>query len=249
MSLTVEQPQMRDFARASQMLVQPLAGSTNRFLDPTYPSPSWGQTPTNYDLKSGVTAEPTTSPYGDVSQWDLLWLGHCGTVFPTEAGRSTPLGRVVISNDDTVPEPQHIDMQAANKDLMEQYPPHTRVVSRTRRNLCSSAYAISRAGARRLLWEMGVHHQDSGAMDIMLARICDGEEGRKMATCLTLQPPYFNHHRPIARTSTFSDIDPWGDGVNKVAFTHNVRWSTRLNFGKLVTGETDYIDSYKDGEA
>jgi hypothetical protein len=48
--------------------------------------------------------------------------------------------------------------------------------------------------------------------------------------------------------STFSDISDHGQDYNHQAFTRNVRWSTRLNFPKLVDGETDYIDLFKDGE-
>ena len=46
-----------------------------------------------------------------------------------------------------------------------------------------------------------------------------------------------------------SEIGSHGDKYNDVAFTKNVRWSTRLNYRKLMDGQTDYIDLFKDGEA
>ncbi|KAF9632827.1 hypothetical protein BFW01_g3690 [Lasiodiplodia theobromae] len=110
--------QMRDFARASRLLVQPLPGTTDSFLDPSYPEPQLGQSPQNFEVDKETTSEPTTSPYGDVDRWDMLWLGHCGTRFPKLSDKNAPLGRVVIPNDETVPEKQHIQMQFGNDELV-----------------------------------------------------------------------------------------------------------------------------------
>ena len=239
--------QMRNFAKASRLLVQPLPGTSNKFLDPTYPQPTKGQEAQDFYIDKETTSEPSTSPYGDVDRWDLLWLGHCGTRFPQPGDKKSPLGRAVILNDETVPEPQHIDFQAGNRDLVKQYPAHTRVVSRTHNNLCTLGYGISQPGARRFLYELGVHRMDFST-DNSIARICDGAKGREIRTCLTVQPQLFQHHRPVGAKSTFSDISNHGDDYNEVAFTRNVRWSTRLNFPKLIDSETDYIDLFKDGE-
>lgn len=85
--------------------------------------------------------------------------------------------------------------------------------------------------------------------DIMFRRVCDGAEGRQIRTCLTVQPQLFQHHRPVADKATFSDISKHGGDYNKVAYTRNVRWSMRLNFPRLLNGDTgDYIDLFKDGE-
>ena len=139
--------QMRDFARASRLLVQPLPGSSDKFLDPTHPRPSPGQDSSDFYIGEHTTSEPSTSPYGDIDKWDLFWLGHCGCRFPHASDENVPLGRVVISNDGTVPESQHVQMEFGDSALVTEYPAHTRVVSRARVNTCSLGYAISLPGA------------------------------------------------------------------------------------------------------
>lgn len=238
---------MKDFARAARLLVQPLPHTREQYLDPTYPSPSADQGYQNFDVNEHATSDPTASPYGDISHWDLLWLGHCGCRFPLASDLNVPLGRAVIANDDTVPEHQHLDMEYGHDELLRQYPPHTRVVSRARVNTCSLAYAISQPGARRFLYELGVHKM-SDPNDIMFRYVCDGVDDRQLATCLTVQPQLFQHHRPVGAKAGFSDIADHGDGFNDRAFTRNVRWSVRLNFANLVSGSANYTDSFPDGE-
>ncbi|KAK5119658.1 hypothetical protein LTR85_007487 [Meristemomyces frigidus] len=242
--------QMRDFAQASKLLIQPLRNTTDMYLDPTYPQPSnssgWEAPSFNIE-QVNRTVESTTSPYGNLDRWDLFWLGHCGARFPEASDGNTPLGRAVVSNDETVPEPQHIDPQFGDLQLVTQYPPHTRVVSRARMNTCTLGYGLSQHGAREMLYEMGVH-QITGTTDMMFRSLCHGSDGRRMMSCLTVQPQLFQHHRPVGRMSSFSDISDHSNGYNAQAFTRNIRWSTRVNFDKLIAGETDYIDLFKDGE-
>lgn len=239
--------QMSDFARASRLLVQPLSGTSDQFLDPTYPQPKGDQMPQDFDIKRDVTGEPSTSPYGDINRWDLLWVGHCGSRFPHADDRNVPLGRAVIYDDETVPEPQHIRIEFGDSELVQSYPAHTRVVSRAWMNTCTLGYGISLPGARRLLYELSVNKM-TGTTDMMLRSLCHGSEGRPVQTCLSVQPQLFQHHRPVGYRSSFSDISDLGADYNEQAFTMNVRWSTRLNFRKLVDGLTDYIDLFKDGE-
>lgn len=238
--------QMTDFARAARLLVQPLAQTTDQYLDPTYPKPAEDETYVDFNLEEGHTiSKPKDSPYGDVSRWDLLWLGHCGCRFPKASDLNAPLGRVVIANDTTVPEPQHLDMEFGNDELKTQYPPHTRVVSRARANSCSLTYGISQPGARRFLYELGVHKL-SDPNDIMFRYVCDGVQGRELGTCLTVQPQLFQHHRPVGARAGFSDISEFDDGYNEQATTANIRWSVRINLPKFISGDAEYTDSYPD---
>lgn len=240
--------QMTEFARASRLLVQPLASETNDFLDPSHPKPQEHEIYQDFKIDEHVTSEPQDSPYGDIGRWDLLWLGHCGCRFPITSDGNAPLGRVFIPNDTTVPEHRHLNMEFGNNDLLTQYPAHTRVVSRARVNTCSLAYGVSQPGARKFLYELGVHKMSDGN-DIMMRYVCDGVQGRQLATCLTVQPQLFQHHRPVGPRSGFSNIADLGDGYNEQAATENIRWSTRLNFPKLVNGQTDYIDPYPDSDS
>ena len=236
--------QMRDFARATRLLMQPLSGTTDKFLDPTHKG-HHDRGPSDIDVRREITGEPTTSPYGDVDRWDVFWIGHCGTHFPQKADHGRQLGRAVLLDDETVPEPQHVDMQLGSKELVNQYPPHTRIVHQGKGTMCTLAYGVSQAGARAILWELGVHEL-RGSYDNMLREICDGKKDRHQRTCYSVQPQLFNHHRPAGNRSTFSDISGWA-GYNTQPFTRNVRWSTRVNFPKLVSGRTDYIDLFMDG--
>ena len=230
---------MQDFAKASRLLVQPLSGTSDQFLDPTYPKPKEEQKPQDFDIR--------TSPYGDIDRWDLLWLGHCGARFSRATDRNVPLGRAVIYDDETVPEPQHIKMQFGDTELVEDYPPYTRVVSSAWENVCTLGYGLSLLGARRLLYELSVHKM-TAPTDISFRSVCGGLDERPVRSCLTVQPQIFQHHRPIGSKASFSDISTHDTEHNERAFTRNVRWSTRLNFPKLIDGLTDYIDLLKDGE-
>ncbi|WPH02260.1 Hypothetical protein R9X50_00511600 [Acrodontium crateriforme] len=238
--------QMRDFAKASRLLVQPLQGTNDTFLDPTYPQPRPGQKPSSFDISETSSGEPTTSPYGDLDRWDLLWLGHCGCRFPFLSDGNVPLGRAVVSNDNTVPKKDLINVEFGDNQLQSQYPDYTRVVSRARVNTCTLGYALSQQGARRMLYELGLHKM-TGTTDMMFRSVCDGVDGRDLMTCLTVQPQLFQHHRAVGPKTKFSDIneDESGEYIDK-ASTANVRWSTRMNFRKLVNGQTDFTDQYPD---
>lgn len=65
----------------------------------------------------------------------------------------------VTSDDGTVPEPQHFEMQCGNWQLVTLYSPHTPAVSQTRMNIFS--YGILLQGGRSLLYELGAHKTSS----------------------------------------------------------------------------------------
>ncbi|KAK5107372.1 hypothetical protein LTR62_001352 [Meristemomyces frigidus] len=241
--------QMTGFARASRLMLQPLPGTTDQYLDPFRNGAGNLNGVHNFHVDEHVTTEPTSSPYGDVDSWDMMWLGDCGRFMPEADDEKIPAGRVVIPNDITVPEPHHIDAMIGSHQLHDQYPNHTRVVTRAKFNVCSLAYAISLPGARRMLYELGMKRIDRAA-DLALQSVCDGQEDRRMATCLTVHPNIIGGHHPISRKSAMSDIGNPADGDEwtTVAWTKNVRWSTRGNFEKLIYGETDYIDLFMDGQ-
>lgn len=121
------------------------------------------------------------------------------------------------------------------------------MVSRARVSTCTLAYGVSQPGARRLLHELGLR-KVSGSTDMMFRAWCDGVDGRATGTCFTVQPQLFQHHRAVGRKAAYSDISDHGEGWNERAFSMNIRWSARLNLPKLVAGEEDWVDLFKDGE-
>lgn len=239
--------QMRNFAKASRLLVQPLSGTTDQFLDPTYPQPDDKHREIlDLDINSASTGTTTTSPYGDLDRWDMLWLGHCGCRFPWLEDKNVPLARAVIPNDPTVPARHSINIEFGDTQLLDQYPDYTRVVARSRINTCTLGYALSQAGARNLLYQVGISKID-GTFDMMMRSACDGSSGRESMICLSPQPALFNHFRPVGDRSSWSNIgEGAGEGYNEVASSTNIRWATRVNLPRLVKGEREYIDSYKD---
>ncbi|QIW97151.1 hypothetical protein AMS68_002669 [Peltaster fructicola] len=240
--------QLMEFAQASQLLLQPTLGTKDEFLDPTYHGDLGDLNPKTFYVGEQKVTPPTTSPYGDVDKWDMLWLGHCGATIPTGKDDSkTPLARAVVLNDNTVPEKQHINLEISSPAYRDDYPAHSRVVFRTGGNVCTLAYALTNAGARRLLYELGVQALQ-GAIDTELDSWCRGRSGRSMHTCLTVGPQYFQHHRPAGRWGSMSDIGDMPTHYNDFAFTTNIRWSTRVNLPKLVSGDTNYTDMFRDGE-
>lgn len=114
-------------------------------------------------------------------------------------------------------------------------------------NACTLGYGMSLSGARRILYELALHEMDRPT-ELMFRAVCDGDEGRSMGVCFSVQPQLFQHHRAVGSRRKYSDITEHGNGFNEVAFTRNERWSTRLNLGKLVNGDEDYIDQFRDGE-
>lgn len=150
----------------------------------------------------------------------------------------------MIPNDETVPD--HVNKEFGGEGILA-YPPRTRVVSRAWQSTCTIAYAITLPMARRILYEQGVW-KISGPFDMMLRSMCHGSEDRRTRTCLGVQPAIFAQHKPVGDEATFSNIDDYHEGYNTVSQTPNIVLSTRVNFPKLVEGETDYIESFESGK-
>ena len=248
--------QLRDFALASRTLVQPLSTNPLSYADPTYPSPKGSDLmpPDIFFHKLPSTIQPTFSPYGD--EWDILWLGHCGTRLPTStveawasSSKNIPKARVVQFNDQTLPENDYLDILSKDDDPRTTYPSHTRIVHHAMGSQCSLAYAISQSGARKLLYEMGIK-SFSREFDLMLQDLCQGSNGREYLNCITTQPQLFNHHRPAGKPSDYSDIsDHSHDEVRENGITENIQWSAKINFEKLLHGETDFQDQFPNKSA
>lgn len=237
--------QLRDFALSSRALLQPLR-ATGRFADATYPGEADGTSSSAPELeldfkKLPQTLSPMSSPYGD--GWDVLWIGHCGMHFPFKDG-PVPKGRVIHREDLTVPRRDVLWTLNIPFTLKEKYPEHTRAVH-VQEGVCSLGYAVSRAGARKILRHVALR-EASDAFDILLRFFCEGAKGRPRHNCLTLQPGLFHHHRPVGPVKDASDIGDHGDSFRTQAATDMVRFSTRLNADVLLEGGTAFIDQYPD---
>ena len=185
---------------------------------------------------------PTTSPYGD--EWELMWLGHCATTL----NESEAI--VVHQNDETVPRNDAIfSLGGVQRDqLKEHWPPHTRVVTKgVKEGCCTLAYAVTQAGARRLLYDVGMKKLTS-PFDVSVANWCEGTNGEERHKCIGVMPQLFDSHRKSGSIAADSDIN---DKLDQTEFreegiTQTIRWSTMLNIEKLLKGESDYHDQYPD---
>ncbi|KAL6706778.1 hypothetical protein ACN47E_005114 [Coniothyrium glycines] len=213
------------------------------------------------------------SPYGDPSQWDILWLGHCGAGMPrivsnhsTSAQPSsyTPPNLVLTTpTDATVPLPRYLKAHPFQSDLdalATAFPPQTRIYHRsTGGQLCTVGYAVSQRGARRLLHQFGVKGWNN-IFDAELGRWCAGYDpdmgsaypkngdrlhAGKERVCLTTQPPIFAHHHPMKGES---DIGGLGGGYARKYETKYLRYSVRMNLEGLVDGmgERELSDQWPD---
>ena len=184
---------------------------------------------------------PTTSPYGN--DWDLLWLGHCG------ANLAPGTDLVVHRNDASVPQHRHLH-GFDNMAPLDPFPEHTRVVARRLQDpVCSTAYAVSRRGARALLRAMGLQALDA-PFDVMLRSWCDGAgiyaDSTLPHVCMGVVPPLFKHWRRRGSVAGDSDISDKGQGFREKAMSLEIRWSVRGNLERIWNGEAVYEDQYPD---
>ena len=179
-----------------------------------------------------------TSPYG--SGWDVLWLGHCGMELEEDVS-------LVLLDDLSVPETRYqSSWNSEAKNPLTDFPPHTRaVVKGVHLGTCSLAYAVSQAGARKLLYSLGLQRLNA-AFDLMLREWCEGFNGHERHVCYGVMPQLFDHHRPAGSTDGDSDIgEPTGQ-TRGAASTPNIQWSVRLNMEKLPRGDERFQNQYPD---
>ncbi|KAH7336278.1 hypothetical protein BKA65DRAFT_563288 [Rhexocercosporidium sp. MPI-PUGE-AT-0058] len=224
-------------------------------------------------LSSALSGRPDISlPYGDPANWDIMWLGHCGSGFPrpppTSDGEQN-IQNIILTNpnDHTVPLPKYLRAHPFGPldALAASHSPHTRVYHWASGGaLCTVAYAVSQRGARRLLHEFGIKRW-SRIWDVEMGDWCAGsdnlhlentssdrsqlsERGRRGMServCVTVQPPIFAHHHPPGGES---DIGGVGGGYARTVETKYVRLSVRMNLEALLRGdgEEDLVDQWPD---
>jgi len=194
--------------------------------------------PLTFSALPPLTAPPTLTPYGD--DWDLLWLGHCGMMLPSE--------RTVIHHADaSVPEPAYLAAWEPAGFPLAPLPPHTRVAAaQVLEPVCSLAYAVSRRAARSLLYHLGLREFDL-PFDVSLRAWCQGRDGNVVHRCPGTLPPFFDHHRRRGSAARDSDIND-REGWREKAETRNIRWSVMMNLARLVGGETEFLDQWPDRE-
>jgi len=175
------------------------------------------------------------SPYG--SEWDVLWLGHCGEHFPemVEPKLDNPdVRKYIIENDATVP---GFGPETPKGFIRwREYPEHSRFVHRTGAPICTYAYALSYKGAQKLLYALSVDGL-RGPFDNSLSDLCRYQFHG--VNCVSVTPPFFSHHKSKGYMSGDSDIQRYGGGgeVREKGETENIVYSARLNIEQMLKGE------------
>ncbi|KAF2705581.1 glycosyltransferase family 25 protein [Pleomassaria siparia CBS 279.74] len=169
------------------------------------------------------------SPYGD--GWDGLWLGHCGL-----RNREQEDQRYWVIRDDPTAVPR--GYLWGNPPRQPNLSPpvlngtFNRVVYRPTRGLCMAGYAISLAGARRLLRDQ----QEVRAVpsDRALNRLCTHAGGMCLAPYPTLIGSY-KGPGPATKGSDRVQLSTQED--RKVGRTGEIVFSMRLNFWQMIDKE------------
>ena len=191
---------------------------------------------TQYVFGRDVTPGSTPwSPYGD--DWDLLWLGHCGSVIKANDGR-----RFLIENDPTVPSPRRrvnqpmrglVDIEEAGISNT------TRIVYQTEGGRCTYAYALSNRGARRALATLSSLRRFE-PFDVAFSKLCREEPRFK---CLGVFPQLVGNFEKLV--SDDEDAPASGKGHDLALHgwgTPNIVYSTRLNMVRLLAGNKENFE-------
>ena len=186
------------------------------------------------------------SPYGD--DWDILWLGHCGSQLRTDDER------MLIHNDPTVPPPTKRwnmgDPSFNRKGITNS----TRVVSRANNAMCLYGYAVSLAGARKILYHASFQ-ANPDAIDTRINHLCDSARKGEYSDldCLHVYPSIFNSYRKAGRADGDSDqpgheTDEKGQvEMREQGLSYNTVYSTMLNLGNLLIGKKPEMQWKLDG--
>ncbi|KAF1998297.1 glycosyltransferase family 25 protein [Amniculicola lignicola CBS 123094] len=177
---------------------------------------------------------PPPNPYG--LNWDLLWLGHCSTDLSPPSPHSPD--RIMFPDDPTVPSPNEL-----HDNFSTLYPPHTRLVHRTNTTRCTTAYAVTQSGARKLLYQYGIR-DFSQPFDEAVSGWCDGTargvsvEARGL--CMGVSPPVFGEwddgKEGVGELKRDDEAEGQGQG-KAMKRRARVEWSVRDNLEVLVRGD------------
>ena len=119
---------------------------------------------------------PAPSPFGD--KWDLIWLGHCGSAADGD-------GRVYAFDDNSAPDHGHA-WTYGPKLSDDQWQDGHRMVYHLQETVCTSAYAISNAGAHK--FERALR-QANAPIDMKMWELCS--EHSSLA-CVGVFPQVFS---------------------------------------------------------
>jgi GR25 family glycosyltransferase involved in LPS biosynthesis len=208
-------------------------------------------------LLNNTDAKPPHSPYGD--GWDVLWIGHCSMHSHNSDDR-----RWVIRNDPTVTPPGFRGSLLQPWDLRywETGPHgnnHTRLVFTAGYGFCTASWAISLAGAEKILYQLSMV-PFAQPIDLGVGDMC--KDKALNITCIAPFPNIVGVSKSAGSLERGSDIGPeganrggsivrrdngkTGSQTQEKATSERVVFSTRLNIKRLLNHSTEFESVYPD---
>jgi hypothetical protein len=170
------------------------------------------------------------SPYG--LDWDVLWLGHCGSALYSAISPD-----VLKYQDDSRCTTEHYSGWSKHflRDNLEE---GFRAIQTSMQTVCTFGYGVNRKSAPKVL-KFLASGQDE-AFDVALSSHCNGEELK----CIVVNPQIMNHYEPPEGYEYESQVhigDGKGPGADETTFekkkgtTGNIERSARC---EALFGET-----------
>lgn len=144
--------------------------------------------------------------WGNVSTWDILYLGHCGDIFKSSSWTSS-VPRVIY-DDATLPPLRELHpytMKFLESIGIGEY---TRMIHQSIFPLCTFGFALTRGAAHKLLTEIAVKETEGGIMayDVRVLEACRDFGFR----CWSANPELF-HHMDMESEIADADVQPIGE--------------------------------------
>ncbi|KAK8243573.1 hypothetical protein IWZ00DRAFT_179311 [Phyllosticta capitalensis] len=170
----------------------------------------WGLTHAQRD--DDAEGEAPDAPYG--LDWDVLWLGHCGSSLPREDDEAA---QITSFTDTTLP----AVVKTTNPQLLDN-PTYQRYVYRTGSPICSFAYGVTQEAANLIVERAATG--EAVAFDVWLHFACERGELR----CFAVNPELFHQHEMAGpHDSIINGVD--SGTVVEARRTMNIRYSARCN--------------------
>lgn len=142
------------------------------------------------NVQGGKFGHVWPSPYGIA--WDVLWLGNCGgnAGDAVDAAKAGLAGRIETWKDPSVI--PHAKYSGWANHAVNTLPPRTRAVIWSKGPVCTFGYAVTNAGARKIVDLAGSGTDE--AFDVKLSHLCTDE--LSSLNCLTVTPELMHEYKP-----------------------------------------------------
>ncbi|XDG07071.1 hypothetical protein ABKA04_006686 [Annulohypoxylon sp. FPYF3050] len=149
--------------------------------------------------------EDDSTPFG--TNWDVLWLGHCGSIITDDMAGS----RVYADASRCETE---LYSGWSKRFLRENLTEGHRQVQPSKLTVCTFGFGVTRHGARKMLPLLSQGGNE--AYDVALSGYCND---RKLK-CIVVNPQLFNHYEPPRDSGYLSDVHV-GDGQGQTSDDSN----------------------------